>query len=169
MNIPFHPAPGIGELLPGFFVVPQNPIRDAMGMSGVRYQPHIGELMPASFTVPQNPIVKNIQTGMGGLAQGRFMGFTSGMAGLGEFDLSSITDSFKPGEWSTQTWMMIAGAGIIAIMMMRPGGSQYKAAMSQAKADYSKSVAGIRSKYKRVGQRVGKGVARAARHLAGEE
>ena len=169
MNIPFHPAPGLGEMLPGFFVVPQNPIKAAGGMGGIRYQPHVGELMPASFTVPQNPIVKNIRTGMGGLATGRFMGFTGGMSGLGEFDLSSITENFKPGEWSTQTWLMIAGAGILLIMMARPGQSQYKAAMSQARADYQKSVAGIRSKYKRVGQRVGKGAARFARRLAAEE
>lgn len=169
MNLPFHPAPGIGELLPGFFVVPQNPIRDASGMGGVKYQPHIGELLPASFNVPQNPIVKNIQTGMGGLARGGFEGFTAGMAGgmsgLGEFDLSS----FIPSQWSKTTWMIVAGVGVMLIMMSRPGKSAYQAAMAQARADYSKQVATIRGKYKRTGQRLGKAAARAARSFAGEE
>lgn len=49
--IPYHPAPGLGDLLPGFFAVPQNPIRDA-----VTVVPRIGDILPACFAVPQNPI-----------------------------------------------------------------------------------------------------------------
>lgn len=52
MNISHHPAPGLGELLPGFFVVPQNPVTDA-----VRYIPNLGDIMPGAFVVPQNPVV----------------------------------------------------------------------------------------------------------------
>lgn len=52
----FHPAPGLGDLLPGFFVVPQNP------MHGVNYVPRIGDILPGSFPVPQNPI-KDYMTG----------------------------------------------------------------------------------------------------------
>ena len=49
----YHPAPGLGDLLPGFYVVPQNPITDAHGVS---YVPRIGDILPGSFPVPQNPI-----------------------------------------------------------------------------------------------------------------
>ena len=55
----YHPAPGLGDLLPGFFVVPQNPIKDAQG---VTYVPRIGDILPGSFVVPQNPI-KDYMTG----------------------------------------------------------------------------------------------------------
>lgn len=53
-HLNFHPAVGFGELMPGSFVVPQNPVR--AGMSGIAYIPHIGELMPAAFVVPENPL-----------------------------------------------------------------------------------------------------------------
>lgn len=50
-NVAFHPAPGLGDLLPGWFTVPQNPVKD-----GVSYVPSIGEILPGSFAVPQNPV-----------------------------------------------------------------------------------------------------------------
>lgn len=53
-NLNYHPAPGLGDLLPGFFVVPQNPITSVN--SGVTYVPGIGDVLPGSFVVPQNPI-----------------------------------------------------------------------------------------------------------------
>lgn len=53
-HLNFHPAVGFGELMPGSFVVPQNPMR--LAASGVGYIPHIGELMPGSFVVPENPL-----------------------------------------------------------------------------------------------------------------
>ena len=53
MMLNHHPAPGLGDLLPGFFVVPQNPITDTQGTT---YVPRIGEILPASYAVPQNPI-----------------------------------------------------------------------------------------------------------------
>ena len=55
----YHPAPGLGDLLPGFFVVPQNPITDTQGTT---YVPRIGDILPGSFPVPQNPI-KDYMTG----------------------------------------------------------------------------------------------------------
>lgn len=70
----YHPAPGIlGELMPGSFVVPQNPIwdnksraLDPMGFVGVRYIPSIGEILPSRFTVPRNPLVAQIRDGLAG-------------------------------------------------------------------------------------------------------
>jgi hypothetical protein len=48
-----HPAPGLGELQPGWFVVPQNP------MDGpVSYVQGIGDILATGgFAVPQNPVV----------------------------------------------------------------------------------------------------------------
>lgn len=64
----------MGELLPGFFVVPQNPIWDnksrsvaPMGFAGAKYIPHIGELLPGRFSVPQNPLIAQIRKGMAGM------------------------------------------------------------------------------------------------------
>jgi len=53
MNIGRHPAIGLGELLPGWFAVPQNP------MDGpVTYIRGIGDILgTGGFTVPQNPVV----------------------------------------------------------------------------------------------------------------
>ena len=56
-NIHRHPAPNraLGELLPGWFDVPQNPITQRV--YGTQYTPTLGEIMPGSFAVPQNPLV----------------------------------------------------------------------------------------------------------------
>ena len=81
-----HPAPGMGELMPGFFVVPQNPI--TMAQTGMGYFARMGELLPASFSVPQNPIVNNFATGMQGMGtlgcggnKGCAAGFTGALSG----------------------------------------------------------------------------------------
>lgn len=52
-NISFHPAPGLGDLMPGWFAVPQNPITNR---APITYTPTIGDILPGSFVVPQNPI-----------------------------------------------------------------------------------------------------------------
>ena len=53
-NLSIHPAPGFGDLLPGWYAVPQNPV-DA-GMSGISYTPGIGDILPGVYAVPQNPL-----------------------------------------------------------------------------------------------------------------
>lgn len=53
MNIGYHPAPGLGELQPGWFVVPQNPVDGP-----VTYIRGIGDILSTGgFTVPQNPVI----------------------------------------------------------------------------------------------------------------
>lgn len=76
-HLNFHPAPGFGDLLPGFFVVPQNPIRgastplvpsvQAASMGTIVRVPHVGDLLPGQFPVPQNPIIAALATGMNGM------------------------------------------------------------------------------------------------------
>lgn len=88
MRINYHPAPGLGDLLPGFFVVPQNPVRDAEGplvpsvqalaAGAVLKKPHMGDFLPATFAVPQNPIRKSLASNMNGLN-----GLGCGCAGTG--------------------------------------------------------------------------------------
>lgn len=75
-----HPSPGFGDLLPGFFVVPQNPIA---GQKPISYIHHIGDLLPGRFAVPQNPIISTVRAGtkaMAGLA-GCCSGCSSGQDG----------------------------------------------------------------------------------------
>lgn len=57
MRLFTNPAPGIGALQPGQFVVPQNPLTAA------RYQPRMGAILAANFTVPQNPILDAVRGG----------------------------------------------------------------------------------------------------------
>lgn len=77
----FHPAPGLGDLLPGWYTVPQNPLRpdstplvpSVQAASGNRItrKPTIGDLLPGTmFVIPQNPILQNISGGMAGLGCG---------------------------------------------------------------------------------------------------
>lgn len=62
----FHPAIGFGDLMDGWFVVPQNPIRtpgtplvpslQATAPGRILRRGRLAELMPGGFTVPQNPL-----------------------------------------------------------------------------------------------------------------
>ncbi len=48
-----HPAPNrLGQMTPGFLVVPYNPVSKGR----VEYRPHIGEFIGASLITPYNPI-----------------------------------------------------------------------------------------------------------------
>lgn len=156
--IPFHPAPGLGIMLPGWWTVPQNPIVPQQTM----YAPRMGELLPASFVVPQNPIVRttalgvNATTGIGCMSCEAER--AAGMGSLGFFD------SYNPVEWNWTEWAVVGGGVLFLLLMMRPGKSAYQAGMTQAKQDYRKAVERVKSKYPRVGGRI----RRAAKAAAGE-
>jgi len=149
MNFNYNLAPGLGDLLPGSFNVPQNPIMDASSPivpsmqatdpNKVGYRPRIGELLAGTFVVPQNPIMRNLATGMGCLS--------CGMSGLGDtaaaepsFMTSSTIISGIP---DVAIW---AGGALLVYMLMAPSGKEYR-----------ESTAGARSKYrgyKRLARRV---------------
>ncbi len=149
-HIAFHPAPGLGDLLPGWHSVPQNPI--TAGESAVRYTPRIGELVAAYFSLPANPLV---QHGMGGC------GCQSRAAdGMGELDLSSawetvtasasgVIDSAK----SINPWVLGGGLALVAILLFRPSGSEYRQAMSAAREKYRGEVSRVKARYPRVAGR----------------
>lgn len=88
-NIPFHPAPGLGDLLPGFFVVPQNPITGRAAPTA--YIPGVGDIMPGSFPVPQNP-VKDYAMGQTKMI-GQQSGTGYGVHGIGSGTPDTINSS----------------------------------------------------------------------------
>ena len=122
----YHPAPGLGDLLPGFYVVPQNPIKDA-----TTYVPRIGEILPASYAVPQNPIKDYMsgrlnligrEPGVAGKVNGKLSGCgcggtCGGCGGLGDIstDFSKISTDFTAGNFTQAIQDPIFGIPLWAI------------------------------------------------------
>jgi hypothetical protein len=131
-HIPFHPAPGFGDLLPGSFVVPQNPVRSdgtplvpsvqatAPGM--VVRVPSLADLLQASFVVPENPLrrgMSGLGCGCGGGCSAQFgsdgganyyalnglMDGWNGLAGLGDAAPTPIV-----GTDAISTWLAAQGS-----------------------------------------------------------
>lgn len=138
MQIIGHPAPGLGDLLAGSFVVPQNPIDD------VTYIPRIGEILPASFKVPQNPIkdyMSGVRTqlarepgkpgtlngvGMGDCGCGGSCGGCSGGLGTISEDFSAMSAKLSSGDYmgainspvfGIPLWGIVAGAVAVSMFM----------------------------------------------------
>lgn len=117
MQLDYHPAPGLEGILPGWFVVPQNPIQP------VTYTPRIGDILPASFPVPQNPVrdytrgqVKMIGQGVGCACDGGCGGQLNGVG------VSGISDDIAAGNFSAAlqetvmgvpVWALAAGAALL--------------------------------------------------------
>jgi len=148
-NLPYHPAPGLGDLLPGYFSVPQNPITDRLP---VTMTPGIGDILPGSFPVPQNPIkdftrgqVKMIgqQTGTGypglsgcgcgcnggGGCSGSLNGHPVGMGGLSE-DWSAIQTNITDGNYmgalqNTVFGIPVWAIGAFAVLILFSGGEKH--------------------------------------------
>ena len=150
MQINRQLAPGLGDILPGNFVVPQNPITSPIAGA---YVPHIGELMPGKFVVPQNPLLVALSgKTMPGVGCG--CGSGPGDDGLGALDLSSfsslgtsITDSISSLPWTV--WAAL-GAGVVLLITLSGRGkssSDYSAARKAA-------LAKVRAQYPRRGQRL---------------
>ncbi len=146
MQTNFHPSPGLGDLLPGWFVVPQNPVRPdstvlvpsvQASMPGqIARKSHMGEFLPATFSVPQNPILRNLATGMGGLACGCGTPTCNGAPnyyGMSGFDplagdFSSVTDWAKANSpiGGIPNWALWGGAAAVAWIVFMPGGKEYR-------------------------------------------
>ena len=157
----FHPAPGVGDLLPGWFVVPQNPIKP------VTMQQNMGDFLPAQFAVPQNPINNNailktlavgVNTAAMGCASCQYRAANlNGMGGLGLGDLGYFT-SFDPTTWGMAEWATIGIGAFILFGAFRPSGSEYQKAVAAAKAQYRDAVTKAKTRYPRVYSRVRRGV-----------
>ena len=142
MMLNHHPAPGLGDLLPGFFVVPQNPFKDS-----TTYVPRIGEILPGSFPVPQNPIkdytngvlnligrdpnVKGVVNGMGDCGCGGACS-ECGTRGMGDItaDFSKISSDISAGNYAqvlqdTIFSIPVWGIGAALFAMMFIGGEKH--------------------------------------------
>jgi len=138
-NINRHPAPNraLGELMQGFYDVPQNPIMAAN--YGVARTPTLGEIMAASFVVPQNPLVSfgtgnvlplGVQPGTPGKLNGQALsgmgcgcggGCGCGMSGVSD-DLQTFMQDLTSGNinqamfndtiFGFPAWSMVAAAGV---------------------------------------------------------
>lgn len=144
-HIHMHPAPGLGDLLPGFFVVPNNPIK---GNTGLGYVPHFGELMPGKFSVPENPIIRGLSgCGIPGRGNSCGCGGGCGMGSLGAWqdylpDFSGALPDFST--WGITNWALLGGGAFLLIWMMTPGGSQYSQAKRSLKAEFKERSAQLR-------------------------
>lgn len=137
----YHPAPGLGDLLPGFYVVPQNPIQP------VKYIRGIAEILPGAYVVPQNPVkdftrgqtkligqgVSGCGCGCGGsgaCGSGQINGI--GVRGLGDLstDWSSFTGSISSGDYmgalkSTFFGVPVWAVGGALVLMFFLGGEKH--------------------------------------------
>ena len=119
-HLPFHPAPGLSDLAPGWFVLPQNPL--TMGPSTVLVPtmaatapgrwtrtPTLADLVQASFPVPQNPVVQNLVMGLQGLRGMRgCCGLGCGGGGCGQpYGLNGLGQT--PGTDALSTWLAANG------------------------------------------------------------
>lgn len=126
-HLRYHPAPGFGDLLPGFFVVPQNPLQpggtplvpslQALSANRITRRPHVGDLLPGQFAVPQNPLV-NALVGQGGSMSG--CGACAGCGGMGALSMSSVTTWLQAPSLisSIPNWMLYGGAAAAAFFFM---------------------------------------------------
>lgn len=164
MRMPFHPAPGLGDLVGGFFVVPQNPIMDAgtpmvpsvqaQYPNRITRRPRMGDLVAASFVVPQNPLWPNAQPmSQAGLGCASCSGANFyGMSGLGQSFSAVWTDvtsgNFSQGVTDFTSWIgestIISGlpnwgilaAGAVALMLFMPSGSEYRQKSKALRSQY---------------------------------
>ena len=152
-------AVGMGELMPGTYTVPMNPITAGNGQ--IVYVPSMGELLRAHYTLPQNPLKRSLGgCGLGCGCPGTYDG------GMGALDLSGAWDSVTntvSNVWDTaksaisstglNPWVVGGGVALLALLLFRPGGSEYSRAMSAAKSRYREEVGRIRARYPRVSGR----------------
>lgn len=164
----YHMAPGLGDLIPGWFVVPQNPIQ-AAAQGGVKYIPKMGELIGASFVVPQNPLKRALGLpeappsmlqrgstwveemyakaksavglsgmGCGGCGCGGSCG-GCGMSGITDSTIDFDWDKITSGTAGWPTYAIIAGGAWLAFSMMSRG-KGYREAVSTAKRRHPRRI-----------------------------
>lgn len=164
--IAYHPAPGLGLMLPGWFVVPNNPLQ---ARQAVAYQPTLGEIMPARFVVPENPLLRALSLGAAPKCLCSSMGCgmgcpTHGMAGLPE--VWEQVKGTATGVWNTVTgavtgavsgvtglgnWTTYAllGGGALVLYMVFARGGGYRSAARKARQEYRAKIAGLKQQHGR--------------------
>lgn len=137
-NLARHPAPGLGDMMPGWYAVPQNPITSGgTAPQPVTVKSSIGDILRGQYAVPQNPIVSQVTGNVRPLATGMGMGCACGQlngqpVGMGDFttDWSKVSTDFSAGNYSTVLQDTLLGipvwgyaVGIVAAMMLSGGSS----------------------------------------------
>lgn len=137
--IEVHPAPGLGEMLPGWFVVPNNPFAKpepvAMGNG-------VGMMLPMMASQRSRNVLLDIAQTVGRAPGERGSGPVV-IHGLGAVS----TEDLNPSNWSWQTWLVILGVGVLALSMSRKKRLAYKAAKHSAKAQYYAALAAAKEKH----------------------
>ena len=127
-QLTFHPAPGLSDLAPGWFVLPQNPLEQddatvlvpTMSATAPGYwiqQPTLGDLVAGSFVVPQNPVAQNLVQGLAGL-RGMGCGCSSGFGcdgGRQFYGLNGVPDD-TPGTDALSQWLATNGGSFGATL-----------------------------------------------------
>lgn len=153
-----HPAPssfnlGMGVFVPATWTIPENPLKVATRASS------LGQLVAGIYSMPQNPIVleilakqklldKQVEEGPVGLSCGTPYcgcggGCEVGLTGLSATSVDEVLQQVTSGGW--QTWAL-AAAGIVALVMLTGGGgSQRRAEITAARAEYKAKVAAIKA------------------------
>ena len=136
-----HPAPGLGELIPGWWNVPNNPFNQPTVKS---VRPSVGELVRTNWVLPQNPLANSLSTV--GLPAGQKSG-RGVLQGLGQININEfLQDWADPSSWTLGQWALVVGIGAVLLVTMRKDSSAYRAAKLQAKADYHRAIAEAKSK-----------------------
>lgn len=172
-----HLAPGFGDLIGGWFVVPQNPV---VGGGRAGYVPSLGELLPAQYPVPQNPLMRSLAT-MGAAGHGTREGMGDLGCGCSGAEPSGQGHSHSGGgcgcgckgsvsPWSAMrgvsglsgmgflgledfdvstvpTWMWAAGGLVLYMIIASPNRADKRADIASAKASYARKRASIQRSY----------------------
>ena len=121
-HLPYHPALGLAEMMPGTWAVPQNPIEEG---AMVKYRPKLGELMPAFFPIPENPLLNALQ-GCSGLGN---CGCGCGprcQVGMGALDVGqTVTDWWEGLKAGNISSILVAAAVAVGGWILLSGG-RYK-------------------------------------------
>lgn len=152
-RINFHPAPGFGDLMPGNFVVPQNPIRDQgtplvpslqATMPNTTFRiARLAELMPGQFTVPQNPLRMALSGGLAGMGCGCSSGCNNGnytLNGMGDLSMDGVTSWLtdpSPISASVPNWILYGGAAVALWFITQPSGGAYRAKRKALRSEYA--------------------------------
>jgi hypothetical protein len=143
-QINYHPAPGLGDLMNAWFVVPQNPLRttptvivpsvQATAPGQILAKPRLGDFVAGTFVVPQNPLRK--QLGLGGVGcAGCGCAGGPNYSGLQGFDFESIKTWAQEPSFiaAVPNWILYGAAAGAAYLLFMPGGSEYRAARSESR------------------------------------
>lgn len=146
MNLNFHPAPGLSEIMGGWYSVPQNPI--TARAYGVTYTPGIGEILNSPtihFNEPDNPLLNFVagstkplgqsgcgcgtKGGCGSHAKGQINGAPVGVGDL-TADFNTLSASISSGNIAAALTDTIIGIpvwsiGAALLLLMFAGGEKH--------------------------------------------